>query len=176
MVSISVQNSKKLLKHFEQFGDDAILAVEDANITMASKVAEVAKSKSPVNEGTLRNSIQWSKETPLKYNVGTNLPYAPYIEFGTGARVDIPAEFAELAALAKQRGNTGTFEEGLKQIKEWCRKKGIDIKFAYIIFVNLLNNGMYAKPFMYPAYLEGKASYDAEVQKAFKKLIKKYNG
>ena len=45
----------------------------------------------------------------------------------------------------------GNFEDGLESIKDWCRKKGIDVKLAYVIFVNILNKGIEPQPFLYPA-------------------------
>ena len=174
MVKISVTNIKNVEAAFKKYGDEAVLRFEEVIADEAFKMAEIAKVKAPVNDGTLQNSINWQKETSLKYNVGTNLPYAPYVEFGTGAKVQIPAEFAKMASNAKGKGK-GSFKEGLQQIKAWCRKKGIDEKFAYIIFVNLLNNGMEAKPFLYPAFLEGKKTYEKQMKVAIKDLNKKFN-
>ena len=46
-------------------------------------VERTAKEKAPVETGTLRRSIH--TELHDKYGeVGTNLHYAPYVEFGTG--------------------------------------------------------------------------------------------
>jgi len=174
VVRLQVKNIKNVEDALKKYGVEAVKEFEEVIIDEATKMAEIAKVKAPVNDGTLQNSIQWRKETNLKYNVGTNLPYAPYIEFGTGAKVQIPAEFAKMAQRAKGKGK-GSFKDGLVMIKAWCRKKGIDEKFAYIIFVNLLNKGMNAQPFMYPAFLEGKRTYKKGMKEAIKRLNKDFN-
>jgi HK97 gp10 family phage protein len=52
----------------------------------AVKVERQAKRLSPVDTGRLRNSITWELRTDargLYAAVGTNVEYAPYVEFGT---------------------------------------------------------------------------------------------
>lgn len=56
-------------------------------------VAGSARAKAPVDVGTLRSSInaQYSQEGSLFQSViGTNLHYAPYMEYGTGTQHDHP--------------------------------------------------------------------------------------
>lgn len=65
-----------------------VLAAMDKKIkkalTMCGEKAQgYAMEKAPVDEGTLRNSIQY-KVVDKDCYIGTNLSYAPYVEFGTG--------------------------------------------------------------------------------------------
>ena len=46
-------------------------------------VMDAAKEKCPVDTGTLRNSITYEVEGNT-CEIGTNMSYAPYVEFGTG--------------------------------------------------------------------------------------------
>lgn len=49
------------------------------------RVESEAKEKAPVDDGTLRMSITHEVDAAnLKGIVGTNVEYAPYVEFGTG--------------------------------------------------------------------------------------------
>lgn len=58
---------------------DTVRALRDACLL----VEEEAKKRAPVDTGTLRRSI--TTELHKDYGeVGTNLHYAPYVEFGTG--------------------------------------------------------------------------------------------
>ena len=48
-------------------------------------VENAAKSKAPVGTGELRNSIMHVLDSDaIACDVGTNLEYAPYVEYGTG--------------------------------------------------------------------------------------------
>jgi HK97 gp10 family phage protein len=42
-----------------------------------------AKQRCPVDTGRLRSSIAYTKINQLSCRVGTNVKYAPYVEFGT---------------------------------------------------------------------------------------------
>ena len=60
-----------------------------------------AKRDCPVDMGTLRNSIH--KDETLSGSsyvgvVGSDLPYAPYVEFGTGGKVSIPFGYEDFAS------------------------------------------------------------------------------
>jgi len=174
MISINKVNTKKIEKAIKEYKKNAIVEIQGVNLNTASNISEIAKKNVNVDRGTLRNSIRVDNFEEINYNVGTSLPYAPYIEFGTGRKVKIPSEFKDLAN--KARKNKGqSFDKGLENIKRWCKRKGIDVKFAYVIFVNLLTNGMEAKPFFYPAFVQGRKSYNKDIKNALERLSKKFN-
>jgi hypothetical protein len=53
----------------------------------------------------------------------SNVYYAPFVEFGTGAKVKVPAEVANYAA--RFRGQKrGTFAEFVIKMREWLKRKG----------------------------------------------------
>lgn len=174
MIQLKVTNIKGLKRAIEKYGNDAIDGFDTAITTQAYKMAEIAKLKAPKNNGTLFQSIEVEKESELNYNVYTNEPYAPYMEFGTGVKVKVPSEFKEFADKAKGKKGEG-FAEGLEDIKKWCKDKGIDVSLAYIIFVNILNKGLTPRPFMYPAYLAGKKTYAKQMKLVIKDLNNKFN-
>ena len=175
MIKVSVKNIDKVKKAIEKYGDDAIKEIGLITKQTALEVVADAKINVAKNNGTLSQSIHITEITPLTYTAGTNLPYAPYMEFGTGAKVTIPTEFQEMANRAKSNPK-GSFKEGLEQIKLWCKRKGIDEKAAYPIFVSILNNGIEPRPFMYPAYLKARKTYSKDIKQVIKELNKKYNG
>lgn len=60
-------------------------AVEKALEIIGMTAERYAKELAPVDTGRLRNSISHEVDTDSKtVFVGTNVEYAPYIEFGTG--------------------------------------------------------------------------------------------
>ncbi len=63
-------------------------------------IQNAARRLAPVWRGRLRNSITYeidSSPVPAWSRVGTNVPYAPRMEFGTGDHFDGPPQFAEQA-------------------------------------------------------------------------------
>lgn len=89
-----------------------------------------ARENAPVDTGRLRGSIAYSIDsspTPLYAKVGTNVAYAPYMEYGTGQLSDNPSAVAgwqfpkgpELDVWAKRHG----FEKGA-HVADIIRWKG----------------------------------------------------
>lgn len=59
-----------------------------------------AKMDCPVNFGILRNSIYFDaieQDGYEGYKMGSDLEYAPYVEFGTGTKVSIPTGYEDFA-------------------------------------------------------------------------------
>jgi hypothetical protein len=54
--------------------------------------------------GGLISSINFYKNAPLDYTISASAPYAAYVEFGTGALVDVPSGLEDYAILFKGRG------------------------------------------------------------------------
>jgi len=70
-------------------------ALEDYIKRSSEAVAGQARTRTPVNNGALRASItaQYQATGPVSVesSIGTNLSYAPYMEFGTGLVHDHPS-------------------------------------------------------------------------------------
>ena len=169
-------NISNLLKQIDSFGNDAKrMAVAITNSTADSIVAD-AKQRAPVNFGQLRLSIQNTTAT-IQLNrslIFSNAPYSAFVEFGTGSKVKVPPGFEKLASEFKGKGG-GSFDDFLDNIRDWCKKKGIDEKLAYPIAVSILRTGIKPQPYFIPAYLVGVASYAKKLSKSIEIETKKYN-
>lgn len=135
-----------------------------------------AKRMAPANLGTLRQSIgKESINDGLIASVYVNVPYAAYVEFGTGQYVSIPPELSELAAKYKGRGN-GSFEDFKIAIKDWMQRHGIEEKFAYVIMMQILHDGLHPQPFFYPAFQKMRSDLPKKLRLAFERLTTASNG
>ena len=157
------------LKGFDQYAKKLQnasngLAVEvdlEADAT-SQNVASRARLKAPLNDGTLRASIQPEKIRDGVYSVQAAANYAAYVEFGTRRRASVPADLQEYASQFK--GSTGrSSEEAKAAIYEWCRKQGIPEERWWGIFMSLMTNGMRPHPFLFN-------SLDEEEPLFFKRL------
>jgi HK97 gp10 family phage protein len=73
----------------------------------ARTVSNNAVRKVPVDTGNLRKShfiTPKTTATDIEVKIGFNAPYAPFVEFGTGGLVQVPAGFEELAINHKGNG------------------------------------------------------------------------
>lgn len=172
--NFDIKGLKKVLKDLENLGDEGEDVIHKITRTTANNIAADAKlnTQRSFDTGRLSGSILPIEIDRLNYKIGTNLEYAGYIEFGTGVKVRIPNELASVANSFKKKGG-GNFKEGLEAIKGWCKRKGIPVEAAYPIFVSLLNNGMTPKPFLYPAYVDGRDNYLNDLKDALEQLTRK---
>ena len=70
----------------------------------ALNIQRNAKRNVVVDNGFLRGSIRLEPISDLTYTVEAKAKYAPYVEFGTGGLVDIPAGYEQYAAIFKGKG------------------------------------------------------------------------
>ena len=85
------------------------IAKEVALEVNASALAIQSKARRDVvvDNSTLRSSIQLKEVNTgdkIMYTVGSRLKYAPYVEFGTGGTVNVPAGYEDFAIQFKGKG------------------------------------------------------------------------
>jgi HK97 gp10 family phage protein len=91
---VKIYGVDAIIKRFEaapqKMMDESKLIIDAAVIEIAAKAKQVV----PVKTNALKNSIRHSKYQPGKgasVSAGNvNVRYAPYVEFGTGTRFQIP--------------------------------------------------------------------------------------
>lgn len=101
----SINDLLKQLKGKEKDVMDMVRGeIEDALLSIESKAVSSVK----VDTGTLKQSIQSTPikqtKTTVRGGVEVGADYAPYVEFGTGTSVKIPAELQKFAAEFKGKG------------------------------------------------------------------------
>jgi HK97 gp10 family phage protein len=103
-VSIEISGLPELLKKVQGM-PASLQKVADAELLDSSfNVEAKAKTAAPANVGGLRQGISATKNAPLSYQVAVNVHYAPYVEFGTGVLVDVPAGLEAYAIQFKGKG------------------------------------------------------------------------
>lgn len=116
----------------------------------ANGIAAEAKQRAPGDQGILRNLISAAKIDPLNWKVVSGADYSPYLEFGTGAKVSIPAGLEEYAAQFKGGGQSSVLS-AKEAIFAWCERHGIDKEAWYAIYISIMANGIKPQPFFFPA-------------------------
>ena len=174
MADKTIKGLTKVLKDLEKFGDEAKKEVDTITKITSMDIVADAKAFSPKNNGKLSQSIVYTKVGEADYKVIVNSPYGAYVEFGTGSKVKVPTELQGIASQFKGK-KAGTFEQGLRAIKDWCKSKGIPENAAYPIFMSILKKGQEPQPYLYPAFVKGRTQYLKDLKKLLKDLTKKYD-
>jgi HK97 gp10 family phage protein len=156
--TFDIGNLSDVLKKLETLDSKVQQGVKDEINASALNIQSGAKRLAPVNFGQLRNSIYLKEQNVEKgvvFTIGAKASYAPYVEFGTGGKVSIPAGFEELASGFNGK-KAGTFKDMVQALTLWVRRKGIgggkDKSIAYAIAISILKKGMRPQPFLIPAF------------------------
>jgi HK97 gp10 family phage protein len=82
-MSATVRGADKVIANMQKAAVAIEAAVGDAVREAAMLVEREAKINVPVDTGRLRSSIASEEKKPLLFEVGTNVEYAAFVEFGT---------------------------------------------------------------------------------------------
>ena len=170
----TIKGLTNVLKDLEKFGKEAKKEVDNITKIKSMDIVADAKAFAPKNNGKLAQSIVYTKVSEADYKVIVNSPYGAYVEFGTGSKVKVPTELQSIASQFKGK-KAGTFEQGLRAIKDWCKSKGIPESAAYPIFISILEKGQEPQPFLYPAFVKGRKQYLKDLKHLLNRLTKKYD-
>lgn len=162
-------NSKDLvrvLNKLEQASKEIRTKGEIAIEASARKIEAQAKRNAPEGASNrLKTSID-VRGSKLEREVYTDVKYAPYVEFGTKSKVEIPPGLEGYAMQFK--GGGGSFEDFEASLKLWARRKGIPEEAVYPIMKSILHKGVKAQPFLFPAFF----AEQPELIKRLKKVIR----
>jgi HK97 gp10 family phage protein len=174
--TFDITNISEVLGKLQSFDKKVQQDVKDEVNASALNIQSGAKRLAPVNLGQLRNSIYLKEQKVDKgfvFTVGSNASYAPYVEFGTGGKVSIPAGFEELASGFKGK-KAGTFKDMVEALTLWVRRKGIgggnDKSIAYAIAISILKKGMRPQPFLIPSFETEKPKMINNIKKAIENV------
>lgn len=156
------------LTGFKEYADKlknapkAMLQRVDAEVEdCADEWVGKAEVSAPSHKGFLRGKISKKKEGG-GWSVIVASAYAAYMEFGTGAYVQVPAELQSYAQTFKGKGEGGNIDEFFANILDWVRLKGItgnkstgtkrkfdDYDAAFLIMMKILKVGVRPHPFFF---------------------------
>jgi HK97 gp10 family phage protein len=156
-----VKGLERVIRSFEKDGKEIRSKVEYIVSANALEGRNNAVRKAPKAFGKLAQSIGIEKLSSLEQSVVVNVDYAPFVEFGTGGKVSVPAEWQAMASEFK--GQRFNFADQLERIKSWCRLKGIEEAAAYPILITILEDGIEPQPFMYPAWQKVKRQFSKDM-------------
>ena len=100
---LTMHGNKALLKGLEKISEKVRQGVEDEIEASAYEIHNKAVSRVPVDTGFLKNSLNVQTQG-MTAQVEATVKYAPFVEFGTGALVNVPAGLEDYAAQFKGKG------------------------------------------------------------------------
>lgn len=173
-LNLSIKNLEQLTAEIKAYPQDIEKIINAEFKLFGQSTANNAKQLSPINEGALRGSINFTVDN-LHVAVGAYIEYAAFLEFGTKSFAasyvaTLPTDWQEFAAQYKGSGG-GSFADLLRSIMKWVELKGIGAfqtasgkssksksslasqkQAAYLIARSIIQKGIREHPFLYPAF------------------------
>lgn len=95
-LQLKIEGNRSLVKVVENASKQAMQYVEEEIHATGEDILNKAVSRAPVQYGILKNS-GYNLKGNMGTEVGFKARYAPYVEFGTGDKVKIPAGLEDYA-------------------------------------------------------------------------------
>ena len=150
-VKADIKSIQKTLKALDSLGEKVRKSAEREIERSARNIERKAKTNAPSGvSNRLKTSID-VRGSGLSREVYTDVRYAPYVEFGTKSKVEIPPGLEGYAMQFKGKKG-GSYEDLEKNIKRWAHLKGIPEEAVYPIIKSILHKGTKAQPFLFPAF------------------------
>ncbi|CAB4140234.1 Bacteriophage HK97-gp10, putative tail-component [uncultured Caudovirales phage] len=186
----------KLTKKLEQIPVEIQDGLDRAFQQASKDWENGAVRDAPVYDGKLRGSITSARVGFLHYRISAGVFYAPFVEFGTKKRVQIPRGLEAVAAKYRGGGRRGNFKDLLESIEKWVRKKkirtvggekaasvysqgrnrrvkrrkGTYSAAAYWIALNIVKNGIKPQPYFFKQKQQAVNTISREVAQIYKRV------
>jgi HK97 gp10 family phage protein len=108
-----------------------------------AQMRDRAKNDAPKDQGLLIAEIVNKKESPLNWSVVSQADYSAFVEFGTRSKVQIPA------GVEGSRFSKSSSLSAKEAIYAWCKRKGIEEKYWFPIYRQIMTRGSKPHPFFF---------------------------
>lgn len=195
-IAIKIKGLDEVIAKFDKIAQETADEVNGELDAFGQAVVKDAKglvSANSSDEGGLLRSID-SSVGSLNVTITARQNYAAYIEFGTRKFAasyisSLPSEWQAYAGTFRgdKTGDSGDFNDFVQAIMAWAQRKGIGAlktksgrnsqsaasydsmqQAAYWIALNILQNGIRPKPFLYPSIVRELPKLEKRIENIFK--------
>lgn len=185
----TVTGVPELLRKFADLGDAGIIVANRSLNVVADLMVAEAKQSAPADLGTIRQNIGKEQINDLLVSIFSAAPESAYQEFGTGGKVDVPPEMADVASQFQGKGG-GDMAAFILALTDWVKRHGLtgvysvktqkrnnsyanqDEQAAWAIAISILRNGLRPQPFLYPAFVNQSQKLLPLLQASLTELMK----
>lgn len=156
--TIKIEGGDTLMQLLKDIPKKKLQDVEDEFEAYAFELNTMQKGRAPKDEGSIVQAITNIKTAPLTWEIVCQKIHAVWNEFGTKSKARIPAGLEGVASQFRGVGlASGT--NARQSIYEWCRRHGIEKRAWYLIYREIVTNGIKPHPFFYGPYFETRGKF-----------------
>jgi hypothetical protein len=103
-INFEVEGLKSLIGKLDEKSKNMTIEIDKQMTSTIVEINNLQKSYCPVDNGVLRQGNRFTTNIPLSKQLWNDVKYAPYVEFGTGGMVNVPAGLEDVAGQFKGKG------------------------------------------------------------------------
>lgn len=195
MINFNITGVTETMAKLSQLGEEGTRIGLASVSAVSDMIVAEAKASAPADLGGIRQGIVKEQLNEVQYTVKATAPESAYQEFGTGGKVDVPAEMSDIASEFQGRGG-GDFQAFVLALTDWVKRHGgaygasysvathrrvgsksanydADQQAADLIARSILKNGLKPQPYLYPAFVNNAPKLLPMLETALKELLAK---
>ena len=169
--SVTLSGLDELLGRISRLPMEAKEEVHYEVIDFVQRVSAIQKRKARKDQGGMVRGIGYTDHSSgLNVNIEmfANSEQSGYIEFGTKRKVDHAyiAKYGLQDVALAMKGPGIKSKLGPKEaIYAWCKRKSIEEKYWFVIFVHIMIYGISPKPFFYEPFFTEQGKLISNIEK-----------
>lgn len=191
-MNATMQGVPELIAKMQRLGQTGVVMSKTIVSSVADLIVADAKDAAPADLGTIRqqlNQVTRQQAFSVIAIISSPAPESAFQEFGTGGKVDVPEEMADIASQF-QGASGGDMAAFILALTDWVKRHGLtgvysvktqrrnnnytnqDEQTAWAIAKAILRDGLKPQPFLYPAYVKNSVLLLPMLQNGFQQLLK----
>lgn len=156
---MSVAGLPELLNKFADLGRQGERMASASVNAVGDFIVADAKERAPADLGKIRQGIIKVSVSQFQVMIAATAPESAFQEFGTGGKVEVPEEMADVASQFQGAGS-GDMQAFILALVGWIGRHGISgtknetpEQIAWAMAKAILRDGLTPQPFLYPAFV-----------------------
>jgi HK97 gp10 family phage protein len=178
----TVEGLPQLLNKFKDLGTQGERLASAIVNSTADQIVAQAKANAPADLGKIRQGIVKEQIDAFQVAIAATAPESAFQEFGTGGKVEVPEEMADVAS-SFQGQSGGNMADFILALVGWIARHGITgaknetpEQIAWAMAKVILRDGLRPQPFLYPAFVQYSARLLPTLQTGFQELLSSKQG
>jgi hypothetical protein len=155
-IKITIEGLPALLQNVSSFPKEIQEEISAEILDSVFKINGQQRRLAPKDQGGLVRNIGYERrqtQDSAIFALYSNSEQSGYVEFGTRLRVSVPAEVAAIASEMSGKG-IKTKLKAREAIYAWCKRKGIEKRAWYPIFIAIMTVGIIPHPFFFKPFFD----------------------
>src|SRR3990172_7623449 len=155
-IKITIKGLPELLAKVSTFPADIQEEISAEILDSVFRINGQERRLAPKDQGGLARGIGYERkqsQNVAHFLIYSNSEQSGYMEFGTRFRVSVPAELTAVANEMRGKG-IKTRLKAREAIYAWCKRKGIEKRAWYPIFLAIMTVGIIPHPFFFKPFFD----------------------